>query len=148
MINTYGLEVYQKSSCLSSYRFRACKAGVIALVSVNYTANSFVEKIVVAFLQTDPTVTHEFFETCCNKNFLQAEKMLMIAVLDEATHCLREKALTGEGKTRERKGLSRDAEKWVLELDSDYLFSFENICEVLGLNPASVRQQLLRLQRR
>jgi hypothetical protein len=38
----------------------------------------------------------------------------------------------------------QDAEEWILEKDTDWPFSFETICEVLGLNPDYVRQGLVR----
>jgi hypothetical protein len=37
-----------------------------------------------------------------------------------------------------------EAEEWILEEDSEWLFSFENTCEVLGFNPQYVRQGLMR----
>lgn len=37
-----------------------------------------------------------------------------------------------------------EAEEWILEEDGDWPFSFENVCEVLGLNPRYVRQGLIR----
>lgn len=37
-----------------------------------------------------------------------------------------------------------ETEDWILEENSDWIFSFENICEVLGFNPSYVRQGLMR----
>lgn len=68
----------------------------------------------------------------------------MLAVLEEAIHCLRGKGLNGKRDKGEIKRLSRDAEKWFLDRGSDYIFSFENICQVLGINPASARAEILR----
>jgi hypothetical protein len=43
------------------------------------------------------------------------------------------------------KSLFREAEEWVLmEQKDDWLFSFDNICEALGLNPQYIRAGLLR----
>lgn len=114
---------------------------MIACSSMNYVS----EKIVVALLQPDTSISHKFFEIYGQKSPFQAEKKLMLTVLEDAIFCLRGPE---RGHAPNKENASFEAEKWVLELDSDYPFSFENICEVLGLNPASVRQQLLRLQRR
>lgn len=114
---------------------------MIARSSMKYVS----EKIVAALLQPDPSISHKFFETYCQRSPPQAEKKLMLAVLEDAILCLRGKGL---GRVPNKENISLEAEKWVLGQDSDGVFSFQNICEVLGLNPASVRQQLLRGQRR
>jgi hypothetical protein len=41
------------------------------------------------------------------------------------------------------KKLFQEAEEWILNKDSDWLYSFENICEVLGLHPDYMRQGLM-----
>ena len=40
--------------------------------------------------------------------------------------------------------LFRESKDWILERNDDWLFSFENICEVLGFNPGYIYQRLLR----
>jgi hypothetical protein len=41
------------------------------------------------------------------------------------------------------KKLFRKAEDWILEKNAEWLFSFENICETLQLNPDYIRRGLL-----
>jgi len=42
------------------------------------------------------------------------------------------------------KAIFDETEDWILEENSEWIFSFENVCEVLGFNPSYVRQGLLR----
>ena len=41
------------------------------------------------------------------------------------------------------KRLFQEAEDWILEKNSDWFFSFENICETLQLHPDYIRQGLI-----
>jgi len=68
------------------------------------------------------------------------ERELMRAVLEDAIHCL-----AGElGPTRERAQLAADSRGWVTARDACWPFSFDNICESLGLEQSSLRERLLR----
>jgi len=66
----------------------------------------------------------------------------MLAVLEDAITCFQVHfAARDKQKTR----LFREAEEWILlQEKSDWLFSFDNICETLGLNPGYIREGLLR----
>ena len=65
----------------------------------------------------------------------------MLAILEDAIHCFQDNLLTQNVRSRR---LFEEAEEWIVEADGDWVFSFENICEALGFNPAYVRQGLLR----
>ena len=64
---------------------------------------------------------------------------LMRAVLLDAILCLR--AACGPQKLRQQ--LARDAQGWMTSTARNWPFSFENICEVLGINPSYLRTLLL-----
>jgi len=64
----------------------------------------------------------------------------MLAVLEDAIWCYQHWLLARDKK----KLLFREAEEWIMEEGSHWLFSFESICEVLGLNPNYVREGLMR----
>jgi hypothetical protein len=82
----------------------------------------------------------EVLEKVYKKDIREGEERLMLAVLEEAVKCFQEYVLA----TRPReKRLFQEAEEWILEKDSDYLFSFESICQTLGLHPDYTRQALL-----
>ena len=65
----------------------------------------------------------------------------MLAILEDAVDCFQNKVFAQSVKGRR---LFQEAEKWIVEVDGDWVFSFENVCETLELNPAYVRQGLLR----
>jgi hypothetical protein len=79
-------------------------------------------------------------ESVYKKTIREGEERLMLAVLEEAVQCFQEYVLS----TRPReKRLFQEAEEWFLNKDSDYVFSFENICETLQLHPNYIRHGLL-----
>jgi len=71
---------------------------------------------------------------------LSPERELMVAVLEEALIDYRRYL-----SARDEKGMKRfaEAEAWILETNSDWIFSFINCCEVLGIDPEYLRQGLL-----
>ena len=64
----------------------------------------------------------------------------MFAVLENAVEYFQKYVLA---RKPSGKKLFQQAEEWFLEKDSDELFSFENICETLGLHPDTIRKGLL-----
>jgi len=95
-----------------------------------------------AGFQPDSLLSAQYFETLRRKNFLEPEKRLMLAILEDAVDCFQNNLLRPSLKSRR---LFQEAEKWIVEVDGDWIFSFENVCEALGLNPAYVRQGMLRM---
>jgi len=79
-------------------------------------------------------------ERLLKKNIREKEEMLMLAVLSDAIENF-QKHVLAEGERGQK--LFKEAEEWFLDKDSDWLFSFENICETLQLHPAYIRQGLL-----
>lgn len=67
------------------------------------------------------------------------ERALMRAVLEDAIRCLG----GAGGPMRLRPSLAAEARRWVADEDRQWPYSFENICEALGLDPAHVRSRLL-----
>ena len=93
-----------------------------------------------ALFQPDSLLSTHYFETL-RKTILEPEKRLMLAILEDAIHCFQDNLFT---RNVRGKRLFEEAEEWIVEADGDRVFSFENICEALGFNPAYVRQGLLR----
>ena len=83
----------------------------------------------------------QLLEIQSKKDTREGEDRLMLAVLEDAIEYFQEYVLAENKKGKE---LFQEAEEWILEKDSDWIFSFENICEVLRLNPNYLRQGLLR----
>jgi hypothetical protein len=99
----------------------------------------FDEKPVVPF-EVDILAAEDF--ACIRRSRpLSPERELMAAVLEEALadyqRCW---------KARDKKGMERfaDAQAWILESDSEWIFSFVNCCEALGIEPGYLRQGLIR----
>jgi hypothetical protein len=108
------------------------------------TALSAEEKVASLF-QPDTLLPAQYFETFRRKAHLEPEKKLMLAVLEDAIACFQKYVLARDGKGR---AMFRDAEEWIMEEKSEWLFSFENICEVLGFDPQYVRKGLIRWKER
>ena len=88
----------------------------------------------------DPT-DNETLEMLLKKNIREGEEGLMLAVLTDAIEYFQKYVLA---KDQRGKKLFQEAEEWFLEKESDWFFSFENICEVLRLHPDYIRQGILR----
>ncbi len=82
-----------------------------------------------------------YLEAVCRKADLDAEQVLMLAVLEDAVSCF-QKYSSARDKIKTK--LFRKAEEWILQQEkSNWLFSFDNICEALDLNPGYIREGLL-----
>src|SRR5438445_10303813 len=67
------------------------------------------------------------------------ERRLMIAVLEDAVDVYRKQAAAQEARNQQ---LFREAEEWIEDRDRTWLFSFENICDVLDIDSSYVRRGL------
>jgi len=94
----------------------------------------------VATLDVDILVSEQW-DRVYRKRLLLPEHELAIAILDEAIADFQR-----HFTTRDTKGKKRfvETEAWFLDTDTDWTFSFENICEVLGFDAGYLRQGLLR----
>lgn len=107
---------------------------------MNYETGLSVEERIASLFQPDTLLPAQYFETFRRKTHLEPEKKLMLAVLEDAIACFQKYLFARDtrGKT-----LFRDAEEWILEKGSDWLFSFENVCDVLGFDADFVRRGLM-----
>jgi hypothetical protein len=78
------------------------------------------------------------------------EHRLLMAVLEDAIHCYQKHLLA---RNRNDRQLFEDAERWIMGWDGSHVsrttddtptFSFENVCEVLGLDAEYLRGGLRR----
>jgi hypothetical protein len=72
---------------------------------------------------------------------LQPEKRLMFAVLQDAVECFQNCKFEPRSKPTNE---FLDSEEWIFGDDRKWPFSFINICEAVGMDPAGLRQGLLR----
>jgi hypothetical protein len=66
-----------------------------------------------------------------------AERRLMVAILADALDCYQKYMFASNVRRRK---LFRDAEHWLLS-EEYWIFSFRNICAVLGLDAGALREQ-------
>lgn len=87
----------------------------------------------------DTSVTEQFLATVRRSEHLEPEKDLLIAILQDAIYDYRKyrRARDPEGK-----GHFREAQKWIMAGGNNWIFSFNNICELLGLDPDYIRRGL------
>ena len=72
---------------------------------------------------------------------LEPEKRLMLAVLQDAVVCYQRNLRARESKKR---ALFREVDAWLAGQGREAFFSFENVCETLGLDPCYVLKGLRR----
>jgi hypothetical protein len=112
---------------------------------MGYPAVLCLEKQLESFLQPDVLLPREYLDVYRKRARLDPEKELMLAVLQDAVECFQKyvRAQDSKGKTR-----LRDVEDWIMREDSNELFSFESICELLDIAPSYLRRGLLRWKKR
>ncbi|HEY7322608.1 MAG TPA: hypothetical protein VIE89_34015 [Candidatus Binatia bacterium] len=98
------------------------------------------EEKLTSLFQPDTLISHQYFATF-RRQQLEPEKKLMLAVLEDAVACFQKYILPRNSRERT---LFKETEDWFRNRNDTYLFSFENICDALRLNPEYVREGLLR----
>ena len=92
--------------------------------------------------EPDTVLGAQFYANYKNSPYRQPELRLMAAVLEDAISCLAMKARPITGRQRKQ---FEDARQWfAAEDDGEWIFSFKNICEALGIDPAYLRRGLIR----
>ena len=108
--------------------------------TTNETSFTSEDKIASIF-QPDTLVSEQYFDNLRRKTRLEPEASLMLAVLEDGIDCYQENFIPRNAAQRR---LFDETKEWITSRDDDWIFSFENLCEVLGLNAAYLRQGLLR----
>jgi hypothetical protein len=85
-------------------------------------------------------VDEAILEGVYKKSIREGEERLMLAVLESAVEDFQKYVLA---RNPSGKKLFQEADDWFLDKDSDVLFSFESVCQTLGLNPDHIRKGLL-----
>lgn len=84
------------------------------------------------------SVSEQFFDTM-RGHHRTPERDLLIAILEDAIYNYRKyrRARDPEGKRN-----FREAKEWIMVRSDDWIFSFNSICELLGLDPDYIRRGL------
>jgi hypothetical protein len=87
----------------------------------------------------DTSMVEQYLDTFRRSEHLEPEKSLLAAILEDAVQEYRKyrRAHDADGKKR-----FREAEEWIMCGGKDWIFSFDNVCELLGLDPEYVRRGL------
>jgi hypothetical protein len=92
--------------------------------------------------EPDAILPAQFYSMFKCSQYKEPERRLMVAVLEDAVSCL--SMNPRDCNLRQRKQYE-EAKQWVrAEEDSEWIFSFRNICEVLGMDPSYLRRGLIR----
>ena len=91
------------------------------------------------FGQPDVMLIHEYLHVYRNNTAHTPEMRLIGAVLEDAIDCYFKYF---SAQTRRGKRIFTEAAQWIFGQDDDWLFSFDNICEMLKLDPDYIRRVL------
>jgi hypothetical protein len=95
--------------------------------------------------EPDTLLPIQYFEAMRRKHLLEGEKRLILSVLEDAVDCFM-KCI--ESPTNKGQRLSRDADEWINLEDKRWVFSFDNVCEMLDINADYMRAGLRRWKER
>jgi len=86
--------------------------------------------------EPDTLLPIQYFEAMRKKHLLEGEKRLILSVLEDAIECFMKciDAATNKGQR-----LFRDADEWISHEDKRWVFSFDNVCDMLDINPEYMR---------
>jgi len=92
-------------------------------------------------LEPDIFLPSQFYGSGGLSRKLEGEKRLMIAVLKDAVECLEKYR---DSRSSSGQSNYENAIEWVMDNSTDWLFSFTNICDLLGFDPQYLRDVLLK----
>jgi hypothetical protein len=93
----------------------------------------------VVLIGSDYTWRDQYLATFRRSEFLEPEKALLAALLQDAIDCFHKHAAAQD---REGQELLREAEQWIMADKDSWVFSFRNVCSVLGADPQYIRRRI------
>jgi len=94
---------------------------------------------VAGLFEPDVLLPAQYFAAFRRSGGLERERLLMLAVLEDAIDCYQKYAHARDPRSSQ---LFDESKEWVLSSDRSWLFSFENICDTLEINADYVRRGL------
>jgi hypothetical protein len=92
--------------------------------------------------EPDTILPTQFYAMFKNSQYREPERRLMVAILEDAVSCL---STDPHRSNPRQKKQYEEAKTWVAaDEESEWIFSFKNICEVLGMDPGYLRRGLIR----
>ncbi|HZP45599.1 MAG TPA: hypothetical protein VFB15_08105 [Candidatus Binataceae bacterium] len=105
---------------------------------MNQEKDTLDERLPTLF-EPDTLLPIQYFEAMRRKHLLEGEKRLILSVLEDAIECFM-KCINASSSKGQR--LFRDADEWIALEDKHWVFSFDNVCEMLDINPEYMRRGL------
>jgi hypothetical protein len=90
--------------------------------------------------EPDVLLPIQYFAALKRKRFSSGEHRLLIAIMQDAVECFQKHIHARDSKRRQ---LFIDAESWISSDDYAGTFSFNNVCDLLGMSPEYLRQGLI-----
>jgi hypothetical protein len=101
------------------------------------------EPVVRDLLAADTVLPEQFWNPRHASVHLSGEHALMWAVLADGIECYRRNV---HAASQQQRLEFEDAERWIAATDWDWPFSFVNLCEMFGFDPAGIRRALHQLR--
>ena len=92
-----------------------------------------------ALFEPDTLLPIQYFEAMRRKHLLEGEKRLILSVLEDAIECFMK---CMDSATSKGQRLYREADEWIALEDKHWVFSFDNVCDMLDINPEYMRRGL------
>ena len=92
-----------------------------------------------SLFQPDTLLAEDYAANFRRKLPLEAERTLLLAVLEDGIRCYQENVYATGGK---RRTLFEEARDWLFSDDADWFCSFVSICTLLNLEPNYIRRGL------
>jgi hypothetical protein len=92
-----------------------------------------------SLFEPDTLLPVQYFEAMRRKHLLEGEKRLILSVLEDGIECFMKYV---DAPTSKGQKLFRDAEEWITLRDKHWIFSFDNVCDMLDINPDYMRRGL------
>jgi len=94
----------------------------------------------LAAFEPDVLLSDQFYTTLRRSYLGHPERRLMAAVLEDAVACL---SVNPTACSRRQARDFMEAQAWINEIEeSDWVFSFPSVCELLGIDPSYLRRGL------
>jgi hypothetical protein len=93
-----------------------------------------------SLFEPDTLLPIQYFEAMRRKHLLEGEKRLILSVLEDGIECFMKYV---DAPTSKGQKLFRDAQEWINLRDKQWIFSFDNVCDMLDINPDYMRRGLL-----
>jgi hypothetical protein len=120
-----------------SFALLACQACSEGREVSEMAENNFI--ITTDDTSADTSTVQQYFDMFRRGEHLEPEKSLLAAILEDAVQEYRKYSRAHDANGKKR---FREVEEWIMRGGNDWIFSFDNVCDLLGLDPEYVRRGL------